>query len=97
MGFQRAATFKSSAFKCYFCFVALCIIKIIFNKIIFIGGAKEEFYRVFFHMRTQPWQKLATCTAVEGQPGSGVEFLDQKLRQGDLFIRFQGFVPILPI
>ena len=42
MGFQRAATFKSSAFKCYFCFVALCIIKTI-KKLFSSEGAKEEF------------------------------------------------------
>lgn len=40
---------------------------------------------------------LATGAAVEGQSGSGVEFLNQKLGQGDLFICFQGFIPILPV
>lgn len=41
--------------------------------------------------------KLATGAAVEGQSGSGVKLLNQKLRQGDLLICFQGLVPILPI
>ena len=41
MGFQRAATFKSSAFKCYFCFVALCIIKIIKKFFSSEGGQRS--------------------------------------------------------
>ena len=42
MGFQRAATFKSSAFKCYFCFVALCVIKIIKKKLFSSEGPKKN-------------------------------------------------------
>lgn len=44
-----------------------------------------------------PWQTSATSTAVEGQSGSGVDFLNQKLGQGDLLVGVQGFIPILPV
>lgn len=39
----------------------------------------------------------STRAAVEGQPGSRVKLLDQELGQGDLVVRFQGLVPVLPV
>lgn len=42
-------------------------------------------------------ETVATCAAVEGQSGRRMKFLNQKLGQGDLVVRFQGLVPILPV